>query len=98
MSTAAIVRRCIDSKALIVGERCAPRHRYYLAKEYTGAGWLIMPTDFVAVSSGKRRAQAQTQIVITVALVWVMIGLAMLVLLFADQSFSKASIELMCLF
>ena len=58
-------------------------------------GGRIMPTDFVAVSSENRKAQAQTQIVITVVLVWIMIGLAMLVLLFADQSFSKASIELM---
>jgi hypothetical protein len=59
-------------------------------------GWLIMPTDFVAVSSGKRSAQAQ--IALTVVLAWIIIGLVMLVLLFADQSFSKATIELMCLF
>jgi NADH:ubiquinone oxidoreductase subunit K len=61
-------------------------------------GGQIMPTDFVAVSSENRKAQANAQIVITVVLVWIMIGLAMLVLLFADHSFSKASIELMCLF
>ena len=56
---------------------------------------LIMPTDFVAVSSGKRKAQAQTQIVITAVLVWIMISLAMLMLLVANQSFSKATIEMM---
>ena len=28
MSTAAIVRRCSSSKALILGERCDGRHRY----------------------------------------------------------------------
>jgi hypothetical protein len=56
-----------------------------------------MPADFVAVSSGKRKAQAETQIEITVVLAWIMIGLVMLVLLFADH-FSKATIELMCLF
>jgi uncharacterized membrane protein len=44
----------------------------------------------------KRKAtQAQTQTVITILLVWFIITLAMLVLLFADQSFSKATIELM---
>jgi hypothetical protein len=58
-----------------------------------------MPTDLGLASECKRKAaQAQTQIEITVVLVWIMIGLVMLVLLFADQSFSKATIELMCLF
>jgi hypothetical protein len=46
--------------------------------------------------SGKRRAQEQ--IALTVLLAWIIINLSMLVLLFADQSFSKATIELMCLF
>ena len=45
-----------------------------------------------------RAAQAQAQTEITMMLVFVIITLAMLVLLFADQSFSKATIELMCLF
>jgi hypothetical protein len=46
----------------------------------------------------KRKAHAQTQTLITIALVWFIICLGMLALLFADQSFSKAAIELMCLF
>jgi hypothetical protein len=71
-----------------------------LATEYyDGAGWLDhMPTDFVAVSSENRKAQTQTQIAITVVLVWIMISLGMLVLLLADQSFSKATIEMTGLF
>ncbi len=81
---------------MIVGEYCDERHRYHLANEYPGVGWLTMPADFVAVSSGKRRAQAE--IAVTVVLGWIIIGLIMLVLLFADQSFSKATIELMCVF
>jgi hypothetical protein len=56
-------------------------------------------TDVSVASECKRKtAQAQTQIEITVVLAWIMIGLVMLVLLFADQSFSRATIELMCLF
>jgi hypothetical protein len=59
-------------------------------------GWLIMPTDLGVASERKRKAtQAQTQTEITFLLVWVIISLVMLVLLFADQSFSKATIELM---
>ena len=62
-------------------------------------GRLIMPTDVSVASECKRKAaQAQTQIEITVMLIWIMIGLVMLVLLLADQSFSKATIELMGLF
>jgi hypothetical protein len=62
-------------------------------------GWLIMPTDLGVASERKRKAtQAQTQTEITILLVCVIITLVMLVLLFADQSFAKASIELMCLF
>jgi hypothetical protein len=60
-----------------------------------------MPTDLGAVSPRKCEAQTQTQTgttVITIVLVWFIICLGMLVLLFADQSFSKAAIELMCLF
>jgi len=60
-----------------------------------------MPTDLGAVSARKRDAQAQTQTdtsIITIMLVWFIVCLVMFVLLFADQSFSKAAIELMCLF
>jgi hypothetical protein len=60
------------------------------------AGWLIMPTDLGVASERKRiAAEAQTQTTITILLVCVLISLVMLVLLFADQSFSKATIELM---
>jgi len=55
-----------------------------------------VPTDLSVVSERKRKAtQAQTQTVITILLVWFIITLAMLVLLFADQSFSKATIEML---
>jgi hypothetical protein len=58
-----------------------------------------MPTDLGVVSEGKGgKAQAPTQTEVTIVLVWVIICLIMLVLLFADQSFSEATIELMCLF
>ena len=57
-----------------------------------------MPTDLGVVSERKGKAQAATQTVITIGLVWFIICLIMLVLLFADQSFSRATIELMCLF
>ena len=58
-----------------------------------------MSTDLGLVSQREgRAAQAQAQTEITMMLVFVIITLAMLVLLFADQSFSKATIELMCLF
>ena len=62
---------------------------------------LIMPTDWGAVSARKHEAQAQTQIdttIITIVLVWFIICLVMFVLLFADQGFSKAAIELWGLF
>jgi hypothetical protein len=59
------------------------------------AGWLIMPTDLGVVSARKCKAtQAHTKTVITIVLVWFIVSLVMLVLLFADQSFSKATIEL----
>jgi hypothetical protein len=55
-----------------------------------------MPTDLGAVSGArKREAQAQLQTEITILLVCFIILLVMLVLLFADQSFSKAAIELL---
>ena len=60
-----------------------------------------MPTDLRAVSARKRKAQAQTKTnitIITIVLVYFIICLSMLVLLFADQSFSKAAIELMGFF
>ena len=58
--------------------------------------WLIMPTDLGVVSERKRKTtQAQTQTEITILLVCVIITLVMLTLLFLDQSFSKATIELM---
>jgi hypothetical protein len=58
-----------------------------------------MSTDLGLISEHKRKAaQAQAQTELTVLLVFVIITLAMLVLLCADQSFSKATIELMCLF
>jgi hypothetical protein len=55
-----------------------------------------MPTDLGVVSERKRKAtQAEAQTEVTILLVFVIITLAMLVLLGADQSFSKATIELM---
>jgi hypothetical protein len=59
---------------------------------------LIMPTDLPAASARKRNAQTQTQADITMVLVWVIICLVTLVLLLADQSFAKATIEWECLF
>jgi hypothetical protein len=57
---------------------------------------LIMPTDLGVASERKRKAtQAETQTEVTILLVFVIISLAMLVLLVADQSFSKATIEMM---
>ena len=55
-----------------------------------------MPTDLGALLQRKRKAtQAATQTEVTILLVFVIITLAMLVLLVADQSFSKATIEVM---
>jgi uncharacterized membrane protein len=62
---------------------------------------LIMPADIGAISARERKAQARTQTdttIITIVLVWFIICLFMFVLLFAEQSFSKAAIERMCLF
>jgi hypothetical protein len=48
-----------------------------------------MPTDLNVVLEHKRTAtQAQKQSEITIGLVWVIVSLGMLVLLFADVSFS----------
>jgi hypothetical protein len=60
-----------------------------------------MLTNTGAIFTRERKAQAQPQTdttIITIVLVWFIICLVMFVLLFADQSFSKAAIELMCLF
>jgi hypothetical protein len=57
-----------------------------------------MPTDLLAVSARKHKAQIGTQTDITIALVCVIVCLVMLVLLFVDQSFANATIEWMCLF
>jgi hypothetical protein len=54
-----------------------------------------MPTDLDAVSARKRKAQALQRTEITALLVCVIIFLGLLVLLFVDQSFSKAAIELL---
>ena len=60
------------------------------------SGVLIMPTNLDAVTGArKRKAQALPPTEITVLLVCVIIFLCMLVLLFVDQSFSKAAIELL---
>jgi hypothetical protein len=52
-----------------------------------------MPTDIAAVYARKRAAQAQVQGDITMALIFIIIWLANLVLLFADESFARATIE-----
>ena len=57
-----------------------------------------MPTDLGVVSARKRKGKAQKQTDITMVSVWFVICLVMLVLLFADQSFARATIEWMCLF
>jgi hypothetical protein len=55
-----------------------------------------MPTDLRLASERKHKAtQAQRQVEVTLKLLFVIISLVALVLLAADQSFSKASIELM---
>jgi hypothetical protein len=54
-----------------------------------------MPTDLGVASERKRKAtQAQRQTEITVLLVYLIVSLVMIMLLVADQSFSKAGIEL----
>ena len=53
-----------------------------------------MPTNLGEVSARKRKAQLLAQIEMTILLVCFNIFLGLLVLLFADQSFSKAAIEL----
>ena len=54
-----------------------------------------MPTNLGEVSSPKRKAQLLAPIEMTILLVCFNIFLGLLVLLFADQSFSKAAIELL---
>ena len=55
-----------------------------------------MPTDLGVASERKRKAtQALAQTEVTILLAFVIITLAMLVLLVADQSFSKTTIEVM---
>jgi hypothetical protein len=55
-----------------------------------------MPTDLdAAASARKRKAQALSRTEITIVLGCFIIFLGMLVLLFVDQSFSKAAIELL---
>ena len=61
-------------------------------------GWLIMPTDLSVALERKRKATlAQKQSEITIELVWVIVSLGMLVLLFADVSFSTATKGWECL-
>jgi hypothetical protein len=47
----------------------------------------------VALERKRKATQAQTQTEITILLVCLIIGLIMLVLLFADQSFFKSNVE-----
>ena len=57
-----------------------------------------MPTDLgVALERTRKATQAQKQSEITIGLVWVIVSLGMLVLLFADVSFSTATIGWECL-
>jgi hypothetical protein len=62
-----------------------------------GANMLaFMPTDLRVASERKRReAQTQAQTEHTILLVVAIISLTVLVLLFADHSYSNASIELL---
>jgi hypothetical protein len=53
-----------------------------------------MPTNLDEVSAPKRKAQLLAPVEMTILLVCFNIFLGLLVLLFADQSFSKAAIEL----
>jgi hypothetical protein len=65
-----------------------------ITREKNVSGWrrLIMPTDLREVSARKSK-KAQTQTDITIGLVCVVVCLVVLVMLFADQSFAKATIE-----
>ena len=54
-----------------------------------------MPTNLGEVSARERKAQVLPPIEMTILLVCVIIFLCMLMLLFFDQSFSKAAIELL---
>ena len=56
-----------------------------------------MPTSLPTVLARRPQAQTQTDI-ITLALVWIIVCLVVLVMLFADQGFAKATIEWIVLF
>jgi hypothetical protein len=57
-----------------------------------------MPTDLsVALERKRKTTQAQKQSEITIGPVWVIVSLGMLMLLFADVSFSTATIGWECL-
>ncbi len=58
-----------------------------------------MPTDIAAVCARKRAAQAETQADLELVVIFVLIGLlSSLLLLFIDESFARAAIELMTLY
>jgi len=58
-----------------------------------------MPTDIMAVYARKRLAQAQMRADIELVVIIVLIGLlSNLVLLYTDESFARATIELMTLY
>jgi hypothetical protein len=58
-----------------------------------------MPTDVVAVYARKRIAQAQTQADVELVVIFVLIGLlSSFVLLLLDDSFARATMELMTLY
>jgi len=58
-----------------------------------------MPTDTVAVYARKRAAQAETQADFELVLIFVLIGLlTSLILWYVDESFARASIDLMTLY
>jgi hypothetical protein len=58
-----------------------------------------MPTDIAAAYAQRRAAQAQMQADTELVVIFVLIGLlSNLILLYADQSFARATIELMTLY
>ena len=58
-----------------------------------------MPTDLAAVYARKRIAQAETQADLELVVIFALIGLLLsFVLLLADRSFVRATIELMTLY
>ena len=58
----------------------------------------VVPTDLLVVHAQKRQAHARTQSDITLALIFIIVWLANLVLLFADESFARATIVFMTLY